>query len=187
VDDKRSDDKESAALDLAIEHAREESKLVDARRQRWDGAAVGLVTGATALGALLVTAARSLDAATVPELAAQLVFVTLALTIVAAVLSRITWFMKFSPKHRDAKREEAAAISVLRGLVGAGYRLRTFGPRDTAGLQLAIQRRWTARARCGESSLRWQRAWLMVGAVMLVASIGILGFMARSALERVWP
>jgi hypothetical protein len=173
------------ALDLLIEHEREVCKLSEAKRERADAVSLALITAATALGAVLVTAAKSLQEDQVPKLAAWGVLLALGLTIVTGVLTRATALhVRLRSKARSLRSQHDNARQQVRDArVAAG------SVDDAEGmvhLQQAILRIWTTRTTVNEDSTRLKHLRFAVTSGLLLIAVALLGWIAISVLVNIW-
>jgi hypothetical protein len=172
-------------IGLLIEHEREISKLSESKRERADALSAAQITAATALGAILVTAAKSLPEDQVPKTAAWGVLFALALTILSAVVTRATIVsLLLRPNSRKVRAEHNMAKADFRAM-----RDRATNTGDCPGtisVQRAILRVWTTRTDVNQDALRWKHLGGAVSGALLLVAVAMLGWMAVSVLENVW-
>lgn len=176
------DEQRIATLNLLIDEQREIAKHWDRKRERADALAAAQITAATALSAILVTAAKSLPTE-VPEVAAWGVLIALALTIISAVIARATfvsmWLQPEARKVRDDHDEAKAALADLQD------------DDDAAGtgivpVQNAIREVWATRAAVDENAVDWKRDVSTLSGCFLLVAVGMLGWLAASVLWDLW-
>jgi hypothetical protein len=178
------DQSQISPLSLLIEHEREISKLSESKRERADALLAAQITAATALGAVLVTAAKSLPETQVPRTAAWGVLLALALTILSAVVTRATIVsLLLRPTARDVRdrhKEATAELAALRKAADTGHGV------GTIPVQKAILRVWQTRTDVNRDALKWKHLGGAVGGALLVIAVGMLAWIAIAVLEHVW-
>lgn len=179
------DDEPLTAGGLLIEHYREVCKLSESKRERADALSAAQVTAATALGAILVTAAKSLPENQVPEAAAWGVLIALALTIVSALLTRATVVSLFlRERAREVRTIHNEARDQLAGLRHGGS--GADASRQANDVQKAILRYWLTKTDVNEDAVRWKHHGGALAGFFLVLAVGMLGWIGVSILDDIW-